>query len=198
MKKITFLLILTLGLFVTHAQADISSGSYFGLEYASLDTDLKIPDATQVSGIRVADPTLDAFVFRVGHYFTNYLAAEFHLGTSLTEENSNGTGEAKMSNLVSLFVRGNLPLHAQNTNLYVLLGGSYFVLKLTDSATALNPSGVTKISASGVSYAFGVELYATPTTAVNIEYVRYLSEDDVDVGGFSLGFIKHFTAPKLF
>jgi len=198
MKKITFLLILTLGLFVTHAQADISSGSYFGIEYANLNTELTIPDATQIGGTRVEDPTLDAFVLRVGHYFTNYLAAEFHLGSSLTEENGSRTKEAKMRSLYGLFVKGNFPLHAQNTNLYVLLGGSYSELKLTESPSASNLSGITNITASGLSYAFGVELYATPTMAVNIEYVRYLSDDEVDVGGFALGFIKHFNAPKLY
>lgn len=198
MKKITFLLILTLGLFTTHAQADISSGSYFGINYANLDAEMKIPDITQISGTRVEDITLDSFIFRMGHYFTNYLAAEFHLGTSLTEESSNGTSEAKMRNLAGLFIRGNFPLHAQNTNLYVLFGGSYSELRLEQSPSASNLTGITTVTASGLSYAFGVELYATPTMAINLEYVRYLSEDDVELGGYGIGFVKHFSAPKMF
>jgi len=192
MKKITFLLILIPGLFMTHAQADISTGNYFGVEWAKLDSTLRIPDASQISGTRNETPTLDSFVFRIGRYFTDYMAAEIHLGTSLTEENAAGTKEAKMNNLFSLFFRGNYPLHNQNTNLYFLVGGSYTELDLKAPPSTVNPVGVTNITASGFSYAFGVELYATQKSAINIEYVRYITGDEVDLGGFSLGYIRHF------
>jgi len=199
MKKITSLLILVFGLFVAQAQADISSGSYWGLEYSQTDTDLTLPSVGANGPTTVNEkPTLDSFIFRGGHYLANYLAVEFHFGSSLTEESQTGARSAKARSIVGAFVRGNLPLHKQNTNLYFLLGGSRVEVKLEEPVSTANPSGVRTITGTGFSYAFGVELYASPTTALNIEYTRYLSEDDATIGSVSIGFINHFSMPRLF
>jgi len=193
MKKTKFLLILILGLFANQTQADISSGTYWGLEYSKMDTDLLISVGPPVD---LRKPSLDTFIFRGGYFFADFLAVEFHLGSSLTEENSTGGVSAKANSIVAAFVRANLPLHAQNTNLYFSLGGSRVDIKLEDASNVLAP--ITTVTASGFSYAFGAELYATPSTALSIEYTRYLSEDAARINSLSIGFIRHFSLPKLF
>lgn len=198
MKKITFLLILILGMFTAQAQADISNGFYYGIEYSQMDTDLTIPDVTSVTGTANPKPSLDTFIFRTGYYFTNFLAVEVHLGTSLSEKNKIGTTSAKANNLIGGFIRGNLPLREQNVNLYALLGASRIEMKLVAPPLNATSTGKTTITGTGISYAFGIELYATPTTALNIEYNRYLSESAATVNSVSIGFINHFSLPKLF
>lgn len=201
MKKITFLLILMLWVVTSTAQADISSGSFYGLQYGKIATEMFVPDQTAApSFARKIKPNLDTFVFRVGHYFTNYLAAEVHLGSSLSNEDTLGTSSQKIKNLAGFFVRGNFPLHAQNANIYILLGGTRAEAVSKEPPNTLLPTGKLTATDTQGSYALGLELYATPTTAFNIEYARYFLGGDTDpsIGGFSIGFISHFSLPRLF
>lgn len=199
MKKTISLLTLVLGLFGAQAQADISSGTYWGLGYSKTDTDLAIASVGANGPTTINEkPSLDSFIFRGGYYLADYLAVEFHLGTSLSEESQTGARRAKAKSIVGAFVRGNLPLHQQNANLYILLGGSRVEIKLEEPPSAANLSGVTTITGTGFSYAFGIELYATTSTAMNLEYTRYLSEDNATINSLSIGFVKHFSLPTLF
>ena len=200
MKKITFLIILITGFFITPVQADISSGGYVGLSYAKLGAEILVPDDSIAGGAsqtRKIDPTIDNFIFRVGYYFASFMAGEVHLGSSLTEEGGNGTSEIKTTNLVSAFVRFNVPLHANNTNVYLLLGGTRSEIDIDEQPFGTNLTGKTKATTTGPSYIFGVELYSTPITALTLEYARYHLEDEVKYGGLSIGVVSHFNVNNI-
>jgi hypothetical protein len=51
--------------------------------------------------------------------------------------------------------------------------------------------------ANGMSYGVGVELFGTPTTSLHVEWIKYLSTEDMSSYGFTAGLTHHFAMPKL-
>ncbi len=115
-----------------------------------------------------------------------HFAVEAHAG--LTEDESKaveGTPvSAEINYFVSLFARGNLPL--DRVTLYALLGVTFA------EAEFRAPGLSTKEEENDLSYGLGIELYGNKTTALHVEAVRYLDQDNAEMESFNAGFVHHF------
>lgn len=167
MKRWTVLLA---GLFVSCAASAVEP--YAGVSYVRATYD--------EAGIPEFNP--DALAVRFGAEFNPNLAVEGRIGFGLGDDSQSVFGvdvDLEIDNFYGAYVRAMLPTGSVTP--YLLLG--YTHGKLTASALGTSASE----SDSDASYGVGVDLFATKTTAINVEYAKLFEGDGYEVDGISLG-----------
>jgi outer membrane immunogenic protein len=198
MKTRMLLSALILGFFSTFAQADIASGNYLGINY--LMENAEFETVTTTGATETNDVNLDAVMFRYGRFLFPYLSVELHGGLSAKKEIEDNSSSMTNDYLASVFLRGNIPFHKQNVNSYFLVGYSWSKFTIEQPVVNLGPislGGKTSVSDSSIAYGVGLELYGTPNTAVNLEYIRYFEKEGFTLGGLSIGLTHHFSFPRV-
>ena len=203
MRTKTLFALLCFGLLSLPAHADISSGNIFGISYSK--------QISSGEGEKIIVPNslqeMDTFTFRYGRFFTSYLGVEAHLGFSLETKDEDRSLKNKTDYLGAVFARFNLPFHSQNINLYALGGAGMARVSLSgpESIVAGEVIGG-KVSETlwGPAFGVGIALYASNKTALNIEWIRYVTDEGQSSGdasytmdGISVGIVHHFSFPKV-
>lgn len=157
----------------TVAAASDRPAQYFGLSLGDYDL-----ESGEGSGI---ERNFTNVGLQTGYRFSRFVAIEGRAAYS--RRGSTELLERSSLHMGSAFLRVDLPF--DRISLYGLIGGSHisFQDSMGDNQTESDYSG-------GV----GVELYGTPRTAVNLEF---MSHADRAYEGVSLGFIHHFDWPSL-
>jgi len=158
------------GLFVSCAASAVEP--YAGVSYvhATYDED----------GFPEFNPA--ALAVRFGAELNPNLAVEGRVGFGLGDDSKTIFGAdvaLEIDNFYGAYVRAMLPTGSVTP--YLLLG--YTHGKVTASTFAASASE----SDSDASYGVGVDLFATKTTAINIEYAKLFEGEGYEVDGVSLG-----------
>lgn len=144
---------------------------YYGLGLAGADFELASGNEISTHGLH----------FKLGREFGRFLSIETHLGLS-ADSTDNLLGDAELM-YGGAFARLNLPF--EKVNLYVLGGAStvkYSFSGLEDTESE---------AASG----FGVDLFGNERTALTIEFLRYGTDNTLDI--ISVGYMYRFEFPGL-
>lgn len=181
--------VMALALFGTtaaYAVEDDSTNWYFGLSAASFDFEQK--------GAGGSSFNTYGGIARLGYDLGNYLSVEGRMGFGGKDDD--GTYRVEPARVAAAYVRLNLPI--DKVKIY-LLGGYGAVTAKVD----LMGVDTSHDELTGASYGGGIELYGNRTTALTLEYVRYVEEQnyedaaigvdaDFDVNSLSIGFVHHF------
>ncbi len=167
------LLCLFLLAFSTAAAATDRPAQYFGLSLGDYDL-----ESDEGSGL---ERNFTNVGLQAGYRFSRFVAIEGRAGYS--RRSSTELLERSTLHMGAAFLRIDLPF--ERVSLYGLAGGSqiWFGDANGDNQTESDFSG-----------GIGVELYGSPRTAINLEYI---SHADRTYEGISLGFIHHFDWPSL-
>ncbi len=124
---------------------------------------------------------------RLGLDFGRYLGVEAQAGTTSSDENLlAGTDfDLGVDNFVSGYLRLNIPI--ERGRLYALAGWT-----AVEFAADANQFSIDDDYQEDLSWGLGVELYGNERTALDINYIRYLDEDETVLEGVSLGFVRRF------
>jgi len=149
---------------------------YFGVQYGLASVDI------QVSGLDDFEPT--GLLGKVGYFGSENVAIEGRFGIGLQDDSQNVGGvldvDFDIEHLCGVY--GVLYLDASNdTSFYGVIGFSQAKGKL--SALGVSDSD----SESGLSYGFGVNI-----KSLNLEYMNYLDEDDLEVTAIAIGYVSRF------
>ncbi len=146
---------------------------YFGLSLGDYDLTADVDGDEVTAGVTNVG-------LHGGYRFSRFFALEGRLGYSRTS--SSELGERPDLVLGGGFARVDLPF--DRVSLYGLLGASTIGYDVGDGNKR----------ESGVSGGVGVEIYGTPRTALNLEYVSHAAGDYEGIG---IGVIHHFNWPSL-
>lgn len=140
---------------------------------------------------------LDNLMFSYGWIFMPHLSIEARAGLSAEKSNDGATSTTSAGNdsMYGVFLRGSLPLTAQNITLYGLVGMSSASNTYTIDSLSTGKLSYTT-TATGLSYGVGAELFGTPSTSFHVEWTKYLSATDLTSKGFVLGITHHFAMSK--
>lgn len=140
----------------------------------------------------------NGYVAKLGYSLGQYLAVEGHLGSGMGDKSSYDTAGLRLDTryVAGIYARVNLPL--DKVKLYAM--GGYTSVNL---GAELDGVGTDTETLSGMGYGFGVELYGNQTTALSLEYMRYLRgetytdavmglDNEFYVRTISLGIVHHF------
>jgi len=134
--------------------------SYFGVQYAALEY--------KDDGLN-ADFEPGTLMFRIGHYFTDYIGLEARRGIALNDDTQSVGGvdvSVELENFTGVYGLGRLPMGSVAA-IYGMAGWGQGEVKgeslgVTDTARE-----------TGLTYGGGVEFYFGETVSVNAEYVVY-------------------------
>lgn len=121
-------------------------------------------------------------------YETGFLGFEGRLGTSMSKDSGSyyGYESTQINYFGSGLVKLNLTMPDPRVKLYAVGGYSLADLEIGDNSETYD----------GLTFGGGIELYGTEKTALNLEYMRLLDDEDngvdIEVNTFSLGIISHF------
>ena len=191
-RSVALLAGLSFGPYATAAGPAAVPNHYFSASYYQNSTQF-----TTAAGNIAAD--LDNFMFTYGWIFIPHLSIEARAGSSAAKSSETTTSSITRSavndSLYGVYLRGNLPLPSQNISLYGLVGLSS--ASNTYSTSTLTTSVSYTTTATGLSYGVGAELFGIPSTSLHVEWMNYLSANDIKSKGFVLGITHHFAMPKL-
>lgn len=187
MKKYLLLILLFSGIAVNPAQADIAGGSYVGGGYFHQVV------RGDVDGQSIADVgALDTIDFRYGFFILPILSVEAHVGMSTSRSDFFG-GSAQNDYYGAAYGKINWPMRSRNLNFYVM-GGA-----ITSSYTTNSVDPLTLVSSekteliTGVSGAFGIQMYGGENTGVSIEWYRFLYTPEFRSNGLMVSVIHNFS-----
>lgn len=138
---------------------------------------------------------LDNVNLRYGYKFFNFLSVEGLVGTSDELIFEDDGTRVKNDYLIGVFARGSLNLPAQNISLYGLLGASRAKLTYTIDETSLVQATNYTVTANGLSFGAGIELFGAPSTSFHVEWMRYLDTNYLTTEGWVLGLTHYFVTP---
>lgn len=202
MKIVSKELVLTISLLASVPSA--YAGPYWGIELG--ESKLDVDTIFTGIGSYDTDVSMTGLTARLGYAPSDYLGLEARLG--FTRDNNwvlrddTGTrlmdGEVEVERFASILIKAGFN-PAERVKLYLLGGYSNARLDLETK----NPSAWSvKKTLSGVSYGAGIEFYGTEHTALNLEWVHILDDDDVKIDSdtkidavfdsVNIGIISHF------
>lgn len=181
-------LALALGCTSAYAADDMDSANwYVGVGASSFDFER--------SGAGAHSYNTHGYVVKLGYDLGDYLSVEGRAGTG--DASSADVAGLKMEGrtLTAAYVRLNLPV--KKVKLYVL-GGYASINVRTELAGTVHNKDL-----KGASAGFGIELYGNRTTALSVEYMRYVNQEKLtdatmgldnkfDVNGISFNLVHHF------
>ncbi len=167
MQSIRVILIL-LAVYATPLYA--AEGDTYGvIQFAIADVDTALGDA---------DPT--ALVGRFGKFMTDSVSLEGRFGIGLSDDETEFLGidvDIDIETIIGVYVLGHATTGGDNS-FYGLIG----ITRGEIEASALGESD--SDSETDLSFGFGVNL-----GSINIEFVNYIDDDDVEATAISLGYI---------
>ena len=98
--------------------------------------------------------------------------------------------EVKLKNMVSVFIKGEVPLQSDTVSLYGKLGLSKMTLDITASGAGGSFSG--KSSDNGLSYGIGAAFNLSNEGKIVAEYTSYLDGDFYTYTGIDIGYVKNY------
>jgi opacity protein-like surface antigen len=180
-NKLIYIALLGSLLLVTRTGVAGTEGeNYFGLQYADGDY--------EEDGIsETFNPTL--LVGRYGRFLTPNFSVEGRLGFDLDDDTQNlpelGNRDAtlELERLFGLYGTGHFNI-AKSFSIYGVLGVSN--VKGTVSVPSISGLESTEDNTS-VSYGIGADIGIGSSWALNIEYIRYLDDDDFELDMANVG-----------
>ncbi len=186
-KLIPIMLASTLMLLSEVGIADSEGKSYFGVQYA-------IGNYSEKNISEDFKPT--ALVGRFGYFFHPSYSIEGRIGTGLQEDTQFlpefGVGGLDatfdLDSIMGVYGRGHINL-TKSSSLYGVLGVTK--VEATVSVPGLPAAELTS-DESGVSYGIGADIAVSKSFLLNIEYMRYLDKDNLDLGVAGAGVTINF------
>ena len=146
-------------LFTVMISSAVQSEDYIGASFASIDI--------EALG---QGPTINAIIARYGTTLSDQMTGEFRLGIGLGSDNFGGV-DFKINNMLGAYIK--LHATAEGTNPYFIAGFTRGELS----------AGSIKDSDDDFSIGLGVDL----SNGFNIEYMKYMDKNGVELNGLSLG-----------
>ena len=178
-KLIVLALAASLLLLTRTATAGSEGEYYFGLQYGVGDYD--------EDGIsETYNPTL--LTARLGGYLTPNFAIEGRLGSGMEDDThklpefGNNNFSLELDSMLGVYGTGHFNL-SETSSIYGVLG----VSQVEGTASLPDFSLESSEDNSGISYGIGVDIGFGSSWALNIEYMRYLDEDDFNLDLGSIG-----------
>lgn len=159
MKKI-------IGIFFALIICSVAHGeSYKGINLASVEI-----EANGVDG-----PSPKMIVGKIGSSISPTMTSEFRLGINAGADEFNGV-DFEIKNMFGAYVK----MHSSEgeTKPYFIIGLTKGKLELSDSFSSESDSE------DDLSYGLGVDF----SNGLNLEYMKYIDKDGVELNGLSLGF----------
>lgn len=146
-----------------------AQSSYIGVNLTQTDIDLGLFDVKS-----------EALIFRLGKNLSDNFALETRWGSGINEDE---IGDATFEVDYMIGAYGTYKFAPDATvSPYGLLG--YTKSKLIGR----NATTEVSVTDEGYSYGIGVDFKVSDNGNINLEYTKYLDQDDSDASGFSLGF----------
>lgn len=179
------------------------SPRYIGIDY--MFAQLRIDDLVfpeDDSFVRAPRYPLRGLMLSGGYQFNNHLAVEARVGQSPGKtrdwvvQDDTGTEtvplRVKADVITGAYVKGILPVDPGRVHAYAMLG--YAGAKFRESADAGPENADLAVSGweSSVSYAVGVELYATSRWGARVEAIRYFSRGSETLDALQIGAVYRF------
>jgi len=186
-KPILMILASTLLFIMGTGIASSEDKSYFGIQYGAGDYSEK--------GIsKNFNPT--ALIGRFGYYLRPGLSIEGRLGFGIEDDTqfvpefgtSGLDASLKLDSIMGVYGRGSINL-AGSSSLYGVLGISR--VEATASVAAF-PAADTTDDEVSVSYGIGADIGISKNFILNIEYMKYLDKDNLDLGVAGIGATYNF------
>lgn len=128
---------------------------------------------------------------KLGREIIDFLAIEGHAAIT-TDEAQEVPFKVDSMNYLGVFVRGNLPF--ERVTVYGLAG----IGRLDVNSSGAN--GLLNGNKTSFAFGVGVEIYGNETTAVGLEYMRYIDSEvngrDLNFDTIGIGLIHHFNFPS--
>jgi len=175
---------------------------YFGVTLGAFETDEDIDgfedDLGDAGVVNVDDLESTDWGLRGGYRINQYFGLEGRIGFGTGGSSDfNDPGDSQIDDIRddlyygAAFARFDIPFN--RVNLFALAGFGGVTLESTDNAQ--DAFGLADdYSETGVSWGFGVELFATDRTGISVDYLNYA--DDTHEG-FSIGIVHHFDWPAI-
>lgn len=161
---------------------------YMSISYFQNSTEFVTDAGTILSDV-------DNLNLRYGYRLFSILAVEGIFSFSGEKVDEDDETSVQNDYLYSVLARGNWNLPAYNVSLYGMLGASHAKNTYTTDGSALTSTVSYSTTASGLSYGVGVELFGAPSTALHVEWIRYLNTDDLVAEGWVFGLTHYFAMP---
>ena len=182
-KKITISSVVAAMLMSGNVFAYQPGSAYGGAQFASFDLSF---DGTS------EDFSPTGLIFRLGNNINENFSVEGRLGLGLSDDTitaSDGITTASVSieldTLIGVYGVGHVML-SESSSIYGLIG-----FTKVDGTIDASASGVGSVSVSddesGLSFGVGTDIGLSNNLALNIEYIQYLNETDMDLNAISVG-----------
>lgn len=154
------------------------------------------PNATEFSANSgTVSANLDNVVFRYGYQLFSMFGIEGMYGFSAAETSADEDESVQNNSMAGVYARGVVDLATVNIKLIGRVGLTAMENEYTVNTITATTTYTTE--ATGLSYGIGAELFGTQSTALHIEWMKFLSTDDLESEGWVLGFTHHFGMPNL-
>ena len=159
MKKITGILLALIMCSVAHGE------SYKAINLTSVE----------IEALGVDGPSPRMIMGRVGYSISPTMTSEFRLGVGVGADEFNDV-DFKVKDMLGAYVK----MHSSEgaTKPYFIIGVTKGRLELSDF------SGSESDSEDDLSYGFGADF----SNGLNLEYMKYIDKDGVELNGLSVGF----------
>jgi opacity protein-like surface antigen len=181
MKKTAVLIAVTavLGISATPAIADLyksGGGSlYAGANYTFVEVD----------GDGGSDADLGTLSGKVGGHITPYFGLEARAGFGVVDDDLGSGVDLEAGNFFGGYATLNV-VNGSPFTPYGIVGFTRYELEVN------GPLGSADEDESGLSYGIGVNMAINESLSGNLEFMRYLDEDDVTIDGIGLGLTLNF------
>lgn len=153
----------------------LAAGPYVGGNYSRMEFDDPERDTD--------DPvTPDAVTLRLGAEANDVVGLEARGGVGFDSATRDGV-EYELDHLYGAYLKLSAPL--EQARPYII--GGYSRVRATARVDFGLLSGSETETREGESWGAGVDLGLTDNVALNLEYMRYLDKDDLEVSGIALG-----------
>jgi hypothetical protein len=185
-KSIALALALSSTTLTSLVSAATEGDQYLGLQFATT--------TFEISGID-ADWEPTALIGRFGHYLSESFSLEGRLGFGISDDTINFSGpggsidvEVELDTLFGVYGVGR---HAVNNNssVYALIGLSRGEASITITGTFPDSGSETE---TDLSYGVGADIGINNAAGINLEYISYISKNDVDISALNFGLVFKF------
>ena len=187
-KKTISTLLASILIFITGTvSADSEGKRYIGIQYG-------VADYSEKGISKNFNPT--ALIGRYGYYFYPSLSIEGRLGFGVRDDTkfvrefgtSGLDATLELGSILGIYGTGHISL-AESLSLYGILGVSR--VEATASVPAFPAADSTEDEVS-FSYGIGTDISLGKNIALNIEYMKYLDKDNLDLGVIGAGVVFNF------
>ena len=137
------------------------------------------------------DADLNSVSLKLGYYFNRHFSGELRAGKGFGDDTENAYGydvDLELDNFYGAYLRAGYPM---SKTIY-----PYAVVGMTrasfDAHLSNYPSLGVEESVTDASFGLGADFRLSNTLSLNLEYMDYISDDNIDLDGLSIGINKHF------